>query len=125
MIFRAVYYRRDPYLAANSEPEAFVFVEAYTETEAGQKLAVILPALLGCSADEVEWYNLESEAELTERAVAGEHPDGLHLVESGFASGAPLYPTHEQPPPLLLLGATGRMRVRKAMVLANAIMAGP
>jgi len=90
MLFRAVAYRHQ-LLTDIGEPEVAVFFEAPSPADAVAVLTALLATAWGVPADEVDHYNLWSEAELLRNSacdgcLAGE----AYLMENGWCHG-PLF----------------------------------
>lgn len=93
-LFRAVAYRMEPanLPLEDSQPEVTVFFEATSAAVAPAQLKRALHAVWDCPANEVDFYNLWTEAEMLANSTCALDPTAgeAWLFETGWG-GAPLF----------------------------------
>ena len=72
------------------QPDATVFFEVPEDTNAGTHLFALLAQVWGCPPDDLEAYNVWSEAELLRNSVLPAAAGDARLLENGWSNG-PLF----------------------------------
>lgn len=103
MIYRALAISTSPTWTDRDCVERRVYIEAENRDRARLAIREVLAKLWDVDADSIEFWNLESEFELTHDAFVGNVAGDHRLFVSGWADGKPSFDDGTYGHPLFLL----------------------